>query len=638
MRRLALLAAALVAATALPAASAPTRLNWTVNGPDGGAAGSLEIDLRNPSTIYAGTSAGVFRSTNGGRTWHRRSTGLPTNAAIGLLEIAPSDPSRLYARLETGFFTTADAGATWSRLPNLEHWFSYLVVDPSQPRTLYGTSFLGLIKSIDGGQTWSRLPLAAHSALAIAPSAPNVLYAELSNRLMRSADRGVTWTETTGSYSGLRHITVDPRDPDTIYFTVGDDLYKSTNGGSNAWQIREGTTPAPDIHTVAIDPRVPSTIYAGTSNRGVFRSRDGGATWSHMAAGLPTLVYPGRPVGESIVDLEVSPALGSPVYATTSRRGVYRSERGENRWREANNGLVATRIWEVALDPRSPSVVYAGTQNGGLWRSRDGGRHWVRRGLTGRIVSGIAVDPVKGRIVWAAAGTGLYRSGNRGRTWKRRLRLPDLTSVSVVAIAPSNRRFVYAGTRGRGLYRSWNSGRTWHPPELRAVDDVSSIAVHPRRPRTLWVGVGGLVLHSSDGGVTFLERAKGLPTHVEVNAIVVNPRNPRVLYAAVEYSGVYRSVNAGASWTRMNEGASSSAEGLAIDRRRPNVLYVGGWDRAGGGGVFRSLNGARTWASISAGMTTDYSSVIALSPNGRRLYVGTAWGDGGGGVFAANVR
>jgi hypothetical protein len=146
------------------------------------------------------------------------------------------------------------------------------------------------------------------------------------------------------------------------------------------------------------------------------------------------------------------------------------------------------------------------------------------------------------------------------------------------------------------------------------------------------------VLRSRDGGVTFLERSKGLPTHVKVNAIVIHPRNPRTLYAAVEYAGVYRSADAGATWTRMNEGASSSAEGLAIDRRRPNVLYAGGWDRLGGGGVYRSVDGARTWTNISAGMTTNYSSAIALTPNGRRLYVGTAWGDAGGGVFAATVR
>ena len=71
-----------------------------------------------------------------------------------------------------------------------------------------------------------------------------------------------------------------------------------------------------------------------------------------------------------------------------------------------------------------------------------------RRGLTGRFISDVTVDPVKRHVVWAATSTGLYRSGNDGRTWKRRLKLDR--SVSVVAIAPSNRRFVYAGTYDRG--------------------------------------------------------------------------------------------------------------------------------------------------------------------------------------------
>ena len=120
----------------------------------------------------------------------------------------------------------------------------------------------------------------------------------------------------------------------------------------------------------------------------------------------------------------------------------------------------------------------------------------VRRGLTGRFISDVTVDPVKRHV---AVGRDKHRS------LPQRQRRPNLEaaaqaqdrSVSVVAIAPSNRRFVYAGTYDRGLYRSWNGGRTWSRPDLRQLDTVTAIAVHPRRPRTLWVAAGGYVLRSA---------------------------------------------------------------------------------------------------------------------------------------------
>ena len=140
------------------AGSAPDGLTWTANGPDGGGATYIEIDPRTPSTLYAGTTmAGVFRSTNGGRTWERRSNGLPANAGVGPFELAPSDPSRLYA--------VKSAATRCSRRPTPERPGDRLRAsrttstarrrpEPAQ-NDLWNVG-PGLSKSTDGGQTWTR--------------------------------------------------------------------------------------------------------------------------------------------------------------------------------------------------------------------------------------------------------------------------------------------------------------------------------------------------------------------------------------------------------------------------------------------------------------------------------------------------
>jgi photosystem II stability/assembly factor-like uncharacterized protein len=625
MKRAALLVAALVTGAALPAGSATSRPAWTTHGPDGGLASLIEIDPASPKILYAGTGgAGVFRSTDGGRTWHRRSNGLPANTGIGTLELAPSDPSRLYVLGDTGFYTSADAGSTWSRLPSLGETADSFLIDPSRALTLYASTFSGLLKSTDGGRSWSALPFRFQGPIAIAPSAPNVLYGETYGALYRSADYGMSWTRMTNfSYSGVGLIEVDPGDPNTVYYAAGGDLYKSTEGGANPREIREREGLA-DVRTFEIDPRSPATLYAGTEGDGVFRSRDGGATWSR-AGRLPAHAV--------ITNIEVAPSAGSPVYTTVYEQGVFKSENGGSRWAWANRGLVATEIRALAVDPSAPSIVYASTPTTGVWQTRDAGRHWSLRGFADQYVNHVAVDPRRPRVVWAAVGRDLYRSGDRGRTWKRSLRLKD-RSFSVVAVAPSNSRFVYAGTFERGLYHSSNGGRTWRAPDLRPQDTVSSILVHPRRPQVVWVSMRGTVLRSYDGGVTFSKPSEGLPLSAEANALALDPRSTRRLYAA-GFSGVYRSRNGGADWTRVSTEFSWAVDSIALDRKRPNVFYACGHGRYSGGAIYRSTDRARTWTDVSTGLTTTICAPLALTPDGKRLYVGSRLG---GGVFGATVR
>ena len=127
---------------------------------------------------------------------------------------------------------------------------------------------------------------------------------------------------------------------------------------------------------------------------------------------------------------------------------------------------------------------------------------------------------------------------------------------------------------------------------------------------------------------------------------MLDPHNPGVLYAAASEGGVLKSTDGGASWDDANVGIARTRfgplpiYGVAIDRRRPRVLYAGGWSAdEGGGHVYRSANGARSWTDITDGMTTSWTWSLALGSAGTTLYAGTtAYGvQDGGGVFTTRV-
>jgi photosystem II stability/assembly factor-like uncharacterized protein len=283
----------------------------------------------------------------------------------------------------------------------------------------------------------------------------------------------------------------------------------------------------------------------------------------------------------------------------------------------------------------SPRVVYAGTTGGGVARSTDAGRSWSTRGLLGRKVASLAIDPAAPATVLAATDGGVFRSADAGRRWRRGRGVPAATSV---AIAPSSHQRVYAGTFERGFYRSSDGGGSFHRTRTKVWQATLSIAVAKRDPRTLWAGTrydGVTVSH--DGGDTWTD-GRGIPTQSDPFAIAFDPRRPSIMYTALGTGGVYRSDNAGASWRRVSAGLRLTATpALAIDRH--GTLYIGGYQPDARGGVFRSTDGGRTWTDLTDGMTTTWVSTLALSPTGV-LYAGTtAYGrESGGGVFVRRVR
>src|SRR5262245_32591479 len=209
--------------------------SWTSIGPPGGTVYALAVDPNTPSTIYAGTKGGVFKSSDGGVHWDAINVGLPTPTSsdqnggpyIYSLAIDPRNSATLYAGVSflgdiifaepggVGVYKSDDGGDNWHAANvGIENRVVYAIaIDPQTPTTLYGAGRIGaqgradVFKSTDGGASWV-LSLAPTfgtfvAALEIDPQSPATVYAATSEGVFKSTDRGATWTAANGGLTSL---------------------------------------------------------------------------------------------------------------------------------------------------------------------------------------------------------------------------------------------------------------------------------------------------------------------------------------------------------------------------------------------------------------------------------------------------
>ena len=611
---------------------------WQSRGPFGGTVSLLVVDQAHPGTIYAaGSEHGLFKTTNGGRSWRP----LESRSGVEAVAVDPKAPSTVYlgtVRLYVGggrtpqLFKSQDGGRTWrpsgAGLGGAS--IGEIAIDPLNPAVLYaGTTSdavtygsRGVFKSTDGGRRWR---LASRGLgrdvevedLAINPVRTSTVYVATWDGVFRTTNGGGRWKPVSEGFGDVQvtDLAIDPRTPSTLYAVGGnvdDDIsavFKSTDAGET-WR---SITPRVDTNfgAVAVHPSIQHVVFVA-SGRGVFRSADGGRSW----------IAPSASVGlgdASVWALAVHPHLPT-LYVGTKFRGAFKSVDSGRTWRPANRGLVARSIYAVAVDPRNALTVYAGTDGDGVFKSSDGGRSWDNGYPAGpaAIIETLSIDPRRPRTVYAGTWDGIFRSWNGGRSWQRASkgmeRNHEAPRVLALAIDPLNPSIVYAGTEYRGLFKSVNGGRSWRPVN-DGIDakDVGEVAIDPRRPSTVWAGGwNGRLYKSTDAGESWRRvpiRFKG------ASSIAFDPQRPATLYIAT-WSGVVKSVDGGDSWrpTGLKGGGGS----LVIDPRDSAVIYS--LSRAG---VARSRDGAENWQPFNRGLTSRYVMTLAIASSGGVLYAGT---------------
>jgi len=433
-----------------------------------------------------------------------------------------------------------------------------------------------------------------------------------------------SWSLNTPQGGVIQALAVDPNIADTLLAgTASNGIYKSTDGGTSWIHSSTGLNNL-NIQTIAYDNVLVNSstvtrIYAGTNGGGMYRSTDNGDTWSSLNSNLLDL---------NIYDIAFNPTDSNTMYAATIGNFYSNAERAFTNvnWthRGVGTGLTYNALQTVVGDPNTPNAVYVGTFSGGVFASLDNGVNWVtvNNGLTslnirhlsisstGNLYAGtqgggffIGVPTTATNITWTASNTGLAN-----------------TTINSVIESSSNPNVLYAATHNN-VYRSIDSGSSWSAlgVDLSGLRIISLAIDHNTTSETIYAGTHQGVYKIADGATTWSEANNGISSHL-ITDLVLDNINPSLQYASTLGSGVLRTTDAGATWVYANTGISD-LKTLAIALDGSNV-YVG----TEFSGNYKSSNAGDNW--VAAGGLGDYSvtHLIDDSSSSDLLFAATAAG------------
>src|SRR4029079_11174907 len=261
----------------------------------------VAIDPQLPATIYAGTMGdAVYKSPDGGQHWLPHNVGLKEHVSfVNQFVFHPALSEKIYAATTVGAFYTKDAGRDWEeRMNGMKevHIVTSIAINPKDPTVLYGGTTGGIYRSEDSTTTWKKVntglipesELMASMALGVNAIEidrvnPDVVYAGTTKGLYRTTNKGESWERIGQSITEpfISSIVLHPSNSSVIYAGGPAGVWESTDGGKS-WQTQNAGLATLNIRALAMDPNNPQSLYAGTNGSGLYRSTDGGGTWTAM--------------------------------------------------------------------------------------------------------------------------------------------------------------------------------------------------------------------------------------------------------------------------------------------------------------------------------------------------------------------
>ncbi|MBN2565781.1 MAG: T9SS type A sorting domain-containing protein [Candidatus Eisenbacteria bacterium] len=558
--------------------------------------------------------------------------------------------------------TAGSRGGVWvERGPtNIGARVTDLAIHPTSTNIVYAAMASGgIFKSTDGGTTWDPIfddqSVLTIGDIALDPVDPDIIYVGTGEAnaasyswfgegMFKSTDGGATW-----SYVGLEEtryigrVIVDPRDTDRLWVAgtgslFGTDsnrgVYRSLDAGAS-WEKVFALTDSTAAIDLAIHPTHTDTIYAamwervrgldyrrsGGPSSGVWRSYDGGDTWTELTNGLPTGSDVGR-IGLAIA--ESSPNIIYAFYTDDPGyfMGVYKSTDGGDSWNPTNSSgmsnLTSNFGWyfgQVRVDPTDPTrafvlgVPFYRTENGGFsWSEVGGGNHVDHHALE--------FDPFVPSRIYEGNDGGIYVSNNSGDSWTKRYDQPT-NQFYAIEIDYQNPNRLYGGTQDNGTLRTVNG----EPDTWQSIfgGDGFYVVVDPTDTGTIFCEYQwGNAYKSTDFGYSWSWALSGVDDYDRRNwssPIVMDPSDPQTLYFGTYR--LWRTTNQGDWWTAVSGDLTSGGSGtfgtittIAVAPTNPDVLYVGTDDSH----VWVTQNGGANWADVSSALPNRWVTRVAVDP------------------------
>ena len=603
-----------------------------------GSVGDVVVSPSNPDVIYVGSGEGlqrpdlsvgdgIYKSVDAGNTWVN--TGLKDGQQIGGLAIDPKNENRVFAAVlghpygpntERGVYRTTNGGKTWEQVLYKDENTGAIqvTIDPNNPNIIYADMWAGrqgpwengawngkesgLFKSIDGGTTWKKLITGLPTTeqglgrigFCIAPSNSNRLYATVDagkyGGIYRSDDAGETWANINaderywGRGSDFAEIKADPKNADIVY-SANVVTWRSVDGGKT-WSAFRGAPGGDDYHRIWINPDN-TNIMLIASDQGAIITVNGGETFSswynqptaqfyHVSADndFPYNVYSGQQESGSV--------------CITSR---------------GNDGQISYREWRpvaaeeygyVVADPLNTNIVYGGkisrydkrngqSQNISPEAVRSGKYRFLR-------TAPVLFNPIDNKTLYFA-GNVLFKTMDGGNKWD--IISPDLSRTTwdipaavgiytkeemkkmprrgvIYTVAPSyvDINTIWCGTDDGLIHVTKDGGKTWKnvtPPSIPSWSKISLMDASHTDANTAYAAVNNIrlddarahIYKTTDGGKTWIEIVNGLPND-PINVVKEDPLRKGLLFAGSERA-VYVSFDDGANWQslRLNMPATS---------------------------------------------------------------------------------
>ena len=428
-----------------------------------------------------------------------------------------------------------------------------------------------------------------------------------------------SWT-TNGPTGGgdITVLAIAPGDSSRIYAGTGAGLFRSADGGATWSSANTGLTSL-RVQSIAVAASDSLVAYVGFNGGGVSRTTDGGATWTGAGSGA------GGPVSALAVD----PADAATVYAGGGFRGISKTTNSGATWISIVFGLPDSAVSAIVIDPSNPSIVYAALY-AGVYKTSNGGTSWSATGALPPFGLSLVIDPAAPSTLYVGTANSVHKTTNGGASWVAVTTGLPAGSVWDLAIA-GNGSAVYAapssGVTGAGVAKTTNGGASWSVVNTGLPShQVGALAVTPGSASTAYAGTYGRdagVSKTTNGGTSWTRVNVGLRALTGA-AVVFAPSDATILYAAAT-GGAFKSIDAGATWSRITTGLPDARiMAIAVHPTAPATAYAA----TAGAGVYKTTNGGASWFASNAGHTTQQAFSIAIAPSDPDTLYTATWGRG----------